>query len=303
MIFNPNGVPDINTSELDVAGFAPMNQESGKSAVAEKVADIAVDPELLASTLASVAEAIDPSPGLHVEAQIAVLKAELGVAPAKNETGWHEAGSNSTTEGDVMIKKSENEKVDEEELRNIRKSPGSEPETTQALKQLEMKRDLQAELLGGAISGDEFLEAVFARDQEDSARSSAAKNLALLEDPAVVEIIKSQPELQDVYGNYCSISAFHIAQQKLTEGDTAGAFSYLEKAITAAKGVTWENYDGWKNYIKATEAYANENMEEFMKIYKTFPADDSYREVLDRLMNGLNKNNGADYARDYGRDN
>ena len=223
----------------------------------------------------------------------------------KEEPSVYEMGVNLTTEDDVLSKKLENEqeKRDAEELHNIRISLGLEQEIPKELERPAEKHNLRSELLGGTISGDEFLEAVFARDQEDSARSSAAENLTLLEDPAVVEIIKSQPELQDAYGNYCSISAFHVAQQKLAEGDTTGALSYLEKATTATKGVSWENYDGWKNYIKATEAYVNGNAEEFINIYKTFPADDSYREVLDRLMNGLNNNDGAEYSRDYGKDN
>ena len=84
---NYNGAPD-NSLDFDPnADYLKEVQGEGEGAAVEAGGEIpAVDPVLEATTIASVAESTDPAPDLLVEAQIAELNAELGVATTGGET-------------------------------------------------------------------------------------------------------------------------------------------------------------------------------------------------------------------------
>ena len=85
-MINHNGALD-NSLDFDPnADYLKEVQGEGEDAAVEASGEIpAVDPVFEAATIASVAEATDPSPDPVVEAQIAELNAELGVAVTGGE--------------------------------------------------------------------------------------------------------------------------------------------------------------------------------------------------------------------------
>ncbi len=163
----------------------------------------------------------------------------------------------------------------------------------------EQELDLRAQFLSGASSPEQFLAGIFSADQSDETRSSAENNLSFLDDPEIVARLQNDPEHKDEYQNARSLSAFHVAQQRLVSGDISGATPFLEIADSAATNVAWENYGGWQNYIKATIAYAKRDVNELSRISDGLPVGDSYKEVLERLKSGLGGGT-INYLRDYG---
>jgi hypothetical protein len=171
--------------------------------------------------------------------------------------------------------------------------PTSEPEVQEGA------RDLRGEFMNGQLPPEQFLDELFSKDQADITRSAAESNLAILSDSELATQMSEHPDVMDQYHNLASLSAFHVAQQKLEAGDVVGAIPFLEQSQSSAQKVGWGGYDGWKDYINATTAYARENKDEFLRILEKFPEGDQYRETLERLATGLKERGTFDYGTDY----
>ena len=100
---NHNGAPD-NSLDFDPnADYLKEVQGEGEGADAEASGEIpAVDPAFEAATIASVAEATDPSPDPVAEAQIAELHAELGVTVTGEENPTEAAAADSLADTGLL---------------------------------------------------------------------------------------------------------------------------------------------------------------------------------------------------------
>ncbi len=162
----------------------------------------------------------------------------------------------------------------------------------------QQESDYRVQLLAGTSSPEQFLSCIFSADQEGATRSSAENNLSLLNDPEIAARLQDDPEYKDEYQNLRSLSAFHVAQERLVSGNISGATPFLEIASSAANNVAWENYIGWQNYVKATIAYTKGDLTELSRICDEFPVSDSHKEVVEHLKTGLDGGT-IDYLRDY----
>lgn len=249
MTYNPNGALDIDTSELDAAGLVPMNQEGGESAAAETVVDIPVDPELLASTLASVAEATDPTPDLHAEAEIAVLNAELGVAPAKNETGFSEEFSAQSQEIAGLMSK-------RDEMTANRRSGGvSGIELDNIDSEIAKLQDAQREMLRNRAS----------TSQTESASKKPVESQG--DNGAETSIETPQTNQEELYADWIK----HSASMR----DVMGGLSRFGD-ITAPDGHVYKNSE----LIQLIASLSGPEDPNLQKVTRTHGLRDKVREIL-----------------------
>lgn len=213
------------------------------------------------------------------------LETQLDIAPIENSVTDATASKSQETV-DMQI----------ETIRTALGVPGSNAQSKSTQEQGVSMRD---QFLSGSLAPDQFLAEIFSSDQNDPRHLNAEKNLSILNYAEIAHRLGGDSEYKDEYQNARSLSAFHVAQQRLGSGDIASAAPFLEIANSAAVNVAWENYAGWQNYIKATIAYTNGDVAELSRISDELQAGDSYKEVLDRLKSGLERGE-ADYVRDYG---
>ncbi|MBI5003660.1 hypothetical protein HZC00_01035 [Candidatus Kaiserbacteria bacterium] len=156
---------------------------------------------------------------------------------------------------------------------------------------------LKKKLVSGTLSPEVFLDELFKRDQSTSHRQSAEENIAILEDAEVRELLIT-PDSRRQYFNLLSISHFHVGQNK-AGADVNGAVESFEAALVAANEITGEDYEWWRAYVEGTVAYFKKDIPVLQDaISRTLERN---REILESLLEGLQKRGTIDYMTDISK--
>lgn len=163
----------------------------------------------------------------------------------------------------------------------------------------EKQKELKRRLLLGELSVATFLEKVFELDQSNPSRDESSRNAELLVDPEVVKKVAEDEDAQFQYNNLLSVSHFHLGQLLLME-DPVTALSSFEAALVAAEKIEEEDYEDWKNYIRATIAYLQKDIARLEEIHAKLE-DGANKQIIGNMLKGLKENGEINYERDYRR--
>ncbi len=121
---------------------------------------------------------------------------------------------------------------------------------------------LESQLLTGETSPKAFILAVRDLDQFISTRESAVKAAEILGKPEVIALFVGT-EYEAMFYSVRSLTYFHRAQIRIIKGDGG----YLEDFKAALEDSQKEGTrsEDWSNYIQATIAYINNDLEELKK--------------------------------------
>lgn len=155
--------------------------------------------------------------------------------------------------------------------------------------------NLCEKLLTERIEPGEFLDSVLDLDQSDPERKSSLRAVEVLSKPEIVELFENSSEKIQFY-SVRSLSYFHKAQVRISEGDT-DVEDDLKMALNDSLEAGSEDID-WTNYVKATIAYLNNDLEELKKLEGDIKLN---RSLVRNFIQGLEERGRPDYLTDYGK--
>ncbi|NQV12272.1 hypothetical protein HQ524_02830 [Candidatus Uhrbacteria bacterium] len=148
------------------------------------------------------------------------------------------------------------------------------------------------------IDAREFLSVVDAQEISDPERSLASKNIEVLTNTKVKEVLASNPETAWDYWNSLSLALFHEAQHQLQEGSSGKEM--LAQALEAASNMDLDGDEDWVTYLKATQAYANGDLALLEKLAGSI-SNERNAIVANNLVDGLKTRGSSDYIQDYNK--
>ena len=147
----------------------------------------------------------------------------------------------------------------------------------------------------GTVSPENFLESVLALDQADKSSDNSIRNREVLLSHEVKKIFSDQALTQRtryLYFSLLSLVCFHLGQDLAIVGKHEEAVIHFKESLEAG-----EEYQDWILYIQGTIAYLENNLVELERCFNEIK--ETNKDVLERLLNGLNQRGKPDYKIDY----
>lgn len=163
------------------------------------------------------------------------------------------------------------------------------------LSQEQQIASLGSKLSSGEIKPEIFLDRVLELDQSDPGRESSVSAADLLSDPRIAGIF-TESEQQKGFYSIRSLTYFHRAQIRLSK-EEAGAIEDLQRALEDSQTVGVESED-WSNYIRATIAYLNSDMDTLTALAGQVTLNKS---LIQNFVEGLQERGHPDYLTDYAK--
>lgn len=80
----------------------------------------------------------------------------------------------------------------------------------------------------------------------------------------------------------------------------AAALPSFEAALSRGEKIDEEDYEDWKNYIRATIAYLKKDIPLLEEFYAKLE-DGTNKQIIGNMLKGLKENGDINYERDYRR--
>lgn len=153
---------------------------------------------------------------------------------------------------------------------------------------------LKNDLFSGQINPKDFLDTVMELDQSDPSRISALRAVEILSKPEIESLYINSEDSENFY-NTRSISYFHKAQIRLSEGDenVEGDF---QNALSDSMKIS--DLADWTNYIKATLAYLANDIETLKSLVDNVQDNNA---LVRNFIKGLQDRGYPDYLSDYSK--
>ncbi|OGY40105.1 MAG: hypothetical protein A2418_03305 [Candidatus Brennerbacteria bacterium RIFOXYC1_FULL_41_11] len=156
----------------------------------------------------------------------------------------------------------------------------------------------------GTVSPENFLESVLALDQADKSSDNSIRNREVLLSHEVKKIFSDQALTQRtryLYFSLLSLVCFHLGQDLAIVGKHEEAVIHFKESLEAGENrqrvEAGEEYQDWILYIQGTIAYLENNLVELERCFNEIK--ETNKDVLERLLNGLNQRGKPDYKIDY----
>ncbi len=156
------------------------------------------------------------------------------------------------------------------------------------------QEDLTTMLLNGQIGADSFIDELFFLDQSTSNRENAVKNCEVINRPQAKKILFEGCS-SDSFNNFYSFTHFHLFQIYAHSGNLPGALEQLRISNEYASKIV--NDKNWPIYVHATVLYFENKAAELKAVYEKMGVLN--KEVVERLIKGLEKRGYPDYNEDY----
>lgn len=156
------------------------------------------------------------------------------------------------------------------------------------------QENLTQALLEGKIDANFFIDQFFDLDQSTPDRKNAIKNVEVIERPEVKRILAEGTDA-DNFNNFYSFTHFHVFQINAHFDDMTSALEHLKISSEYASKI--ENDRHWPEYTRATVLYFENKLTELVDLYEQL--GDMNKEVVARLIKGLEKRGYPDYNEDY----
>lgn len=151
---------------------------------------------------------------------------------------------------------------------------------------------LKEKLLTRKIEPKNFLDEIFRLDQSTPERTDSLRAVEIMSQPELVAIFEDTEERQNFYSTR-SLAYFHKAQVRISRGDMS-VVADLQCALADSLRVGEED-DDWANYVRATIAYLEGNIEELKILEKKL---DQNKFLVRNFIKGLEERGYPDYMFD-----
>lgn len=161
----------------------------------------------------------------------------------------------------------------------------------------ENEPNLKAKFLSGKITPTQFRDSLLELDQSTANKEHSLKNLETLKDPEIFNWFTEHSEYLPEYNSFLSFTEFHVAQLKALENSSEEAKVHFQNALEASEQGRGNDED-WKNYIHATNAYLNNDLESLKKFSDQI-VDGKNKTKTKQFIKGLEERGEPHYSEDY----
>jgi hypothetical protein len=154
---------------------------------------------------------------------------------------------------------------------------------------------LEKQLLAGETSPEVFILAVQDMDQSTPTRESAVEAADILGKPEVVALFLDT-EYEAMFYGIRSLTYFHRAQIRIMKGDGGYLADFKSALEDSEKG--GERSEDWSNYIQATIAYLNNDLDELKKYAEKLILN---KGLVQNFIGGLEERGQPKYLDDYSK--
>lgn len=156
---------------------------------------------------------------------------------------------------------------------------------------------LESRLLLGAMSPKAFILAIrdLDQDQFNPTRESSVKAAEILGKPEVIALFVGT-EYEAMFYSIRSLTYFHRAQIRIKKGDDGYLEDFKAALEDSQKEGKWS--EDWSNYIQATIAYLNGDLEGLKKYAQEVILN---KGIVQNFIGGLEERGYSKYLEDYAK--
>lgn len=172
-------------------------------------------------------------------------------------------------------------------------------ETSQEINNSQSAKELESDLLSGQLTPEKFLQMVLELDQSTPSREHSITNIEVLTSEPVKAYFADKEEYNFDYYNLISLTYFHIGQIEARDNPEKAKLHFissLEASEYIQSDLGYE--ENWKNYIKGTLAYFDNDIKVLEAIFPQMEDSDN-KNIVANMIKGLKTTNSVDYGKVY----